>query len=141
MIDFDQIIKRMLEVENIPTEKELSDLFGLSPQNFNKKKKRGTLFELIINWAISKKVDLNWVLTGDEPCEQADKSKIVVDHICVIQKFKDKQKAKEFNEILVELESVDQSKFYEALGWIKRELQSIKEETSPKIKNAVLGRK
>ncbi len=55
MVDFDKIISLVKKIENLSNDKDLAALFGLSAQNFSKKKKAGTLLRTIIDWGIAKK--------------------------------------------------------------------------------------
>lgn len=65
MVDFSKIIKCIMDIENLSNEKDVAELFGFSAQNFSKRKKSGSLLPLIISWGISKRVNLNWLLTGE----------------------------------------------------------------------------
>lgn len=66
MVDLEKIIKRLKSFLGVSRDIQLADIFKLSPQDFNKRKKRGTLLPLIIDWAISQTVDMNWLLLGEE---------------------------------------------------------------------------
>ncbi|MCP4104341.1 MAG: bacteriophage CI repressor [Desulfobacteraceae bacterium] len=46
------------------TDKEVAKLIGLSPTNFNNRKKRGSLISTISEWAVDESVDIQWLLTG-----------------------------------------------------------------------------
>ncbi len=50
---------------NIKADKDIALIIGLSAPDFSKRKKSGTLLPLIINYGISKKVNLHWLLTGE----------------------------------------------------------------------------
>lgn len=65
MNNFSDIISRIKEDSGFSTDKEVAEIFGLTPQEFSIRKKRGTLLPLIVNWGISQKKDLNWLLTGE----------------------------------------------------------------------------
>jgi len=65
MVDFSEIIKRIINIEDLSNEKDVAELFGFSAQNFSKRKKSGSLLPLFISWGVSKKVDLHWLLTGE----------------------------------------------------------------------------
>ena len=72
-------------------------------------------------------ISVDWILTGEECQKDAvtDVDKVVVEHICVIQKFKNKVEAKEFNEALIKIEKIDERQFFKALGWIQNELKNL----------------
>lgn len=65
MIDFFSIVERLKQSASMSSDKQLAGLLGLSPQDFSKRKKRGTILPLLIEYAINHKVDLNWLLTGE----------------------------------------------------------------------------
>jgi len=56
----------VLYLPSIKKDRELAKLFGQSQTNFSNKKKRGTLINLIIEYSINEKVNLNWLLTGKD---------------------------------------------------------------------------
>jgi len=61
MMDFSRITSKLKEYKGFSTDKEIADLFGLSEQNFNNRKKRGTLLPLIFDWALNESVNLEWL--------------------------------------------------------------------------------
>jgi hypothetical protein len=58
MMDILRIINKLKKHKGFSTDKEIADLFGLSEQDFNNRKKRGTILPLILNWAVNESVDL-----------------------------------------------------------------------------------
>lgn len=71
MVDFLEIISRIKYLTGKKRDKELADLFNISPADFLNRKKRGTLLPLIIEWGIHESVNLDWLLTGQGPvCRQ-----------------------------------------------------------------------
>jgi hypothetical protein len=65
MINLIKIIERVKKYQNIKTDKEYAEIIGISTPDFSKRKKTGTLLPLIIDWGISNKVNLHWILTGE----------------------------------------------------------------------------
>ena len=65
LLDFDLIIRRLMDSYGFTQVSELLELFKISRQNFANKKKAGTLLPTIIYYAIKNDVDLNWLLTGN----------------------------------------------------------------------------
>lgn len=65
MVNFSEIVGRIKLIEHLQTDKELAEIFGLSPPDLSKRKKSGSLLPLIISWGISNKVNLHWLLTGE----------------------------------------------------------------------------
>lgn len=60
-----EILERLKAVYSFNDDKEIAQLFGISPQSFVNKRKTGTLLPDIINAGINKNVILNWLLTGE----------------------------------------------------------------------------
>ena len=65
MVYLSEIVERAKKYRNIETDKQIADMMGLTPPDFSKRKKTGTLLPLIIEWGISNKVNLHWLLTGE----------------------------------------------------------------------------
>ncbi len=61
-----EIIERIKGLHGFTKDKELADFLGLSEQDFNNRKKRGTLLRLILDWSINESMNLNWLLRGKE---------------------------------------------------------------------------
>ena len=68
-MDLSRTIERLKKYTKVRKDKDLAAILGLSPANFNNRKKIGTLLAPITEWAISDGVDLNWLLTGRESSE------------------------------------------------------------------------
>ncbi len=121
-------------MEDLKSDKEIAELFDLTPQEFSRRKKRGTLLAKIIDWGICQSADLNWLLTGEgSPYvgQQRHSSNVLdIKHNCVIQEFDDKEFAIEVNEALVALEKASTKNFYEIGGYIKRAAQEAKQKHS-----------
>jgi len=65
MADLQQeIIDRLKAFLKSKKDKDVAGLISLSPQDFYNRKKRDTLLTPITTWAISKKMNLNWVIAG-----------------------------------------------------------------------------
>lgn len=64
MIDFNKIIERIKNIKQLNHNKDVADLFSISPSDFSLRKKRGTLLPLIIEWAIDQCVNTDWLITG-----------------------------------------------------------------------------
>ena len=65
MVNLFNIIERVKKYLNIATNKEYADIIGISPPDFSKRKKTGTLLPLIIEWGVANKVNLHWLITGE----------------------------------------------------------------------------
>jgi len=65
LVDLSKTISRVKKSCGYKFDKQLAEMFGLSSQDFNTRKKRGTLLPLLIEWGINQKVDLNWLFTGE----------------------------------------------------------------------------
>ena len=62
--DVDAAIKRLKRAFSLKTDRELSDLFGISRQDFSARKKRETLGKHILSWAAERKISAKWLTTG-----------------------------------------------------------------------------
>ncbi len=58
------VVERAKSVLKVTTDKEFSELLGISSADFGNRKKRGTLLPLIVVWAANENVDLNYLVTG-----------------------------------------------------------------------------
>lgn len=73
-MNVDEIILRIRDRCSIPSDKELAKRLGLSQPNFANRKKRGTLLDLLIDFAIHENVNLHWLITGkDSSAPASDK--------------------------------------------------------------------
>ncbi|MBW2606101.1 MAG: hypothetical protein JRD05_00550 [Deltaproteobacteria bacterium] len=66
MVNLFKIVDRIKSLKDIKTDKEFASRLGLSAPDFSKRKKSGTLLPLIINYGIAEKVNLDWLLTGED---------------------------------------------------------------------------
>ena len=53
IINIDDLIERFKRFKDIKTNRDFADLLNISPQDFSSRKKRGTLFQLIIEYCIN----------------------------------------------------------------------------------------
>ncbi len=67
MDNFDEIVERLKASLGFTKNEQLAELFGLSPPDFSKRKKTGTLLPILTEWAINNRVNLNWLLIGIGP--------------------------------------------------------------------------
>jgi hypothetical protein len=62
---FDEVIERAKNAFGCPTDKDLAELIGISPQALNNRKKTGSIpYEQIIASATQRGADLQYILTG-----------------------------------------------------------------------------
>ena len=66
MVNYSEIIERIKKSDKLRYDKEVASLFGLSEPDFNNRKKRGTLLELIVELGITRGWNLHWLLTGNK---------------------------------------------------------------------------
>lgn len=66
MKEINEIIKRLMYSQGYEKKKDLAEALNLSPSDFNNRTKSGTIRQLLINLAIQKGVNLDWLLTGDK---------------------------------------------------------------------------
>jgi len=64
-LDIDGVLIRAKEAAGVKKDNELASLLGLSSQAFNNRKRRGTLFPLIAEWAAKEGINVTWILTGE----------------------------------------------------------------------------
>lgn len=64
--NIDQIIKRVKQEATVTTNKQLADILGITGSSFSNMKRRGTILTPLIEWAISRKVNLSWLVYGEE---------------------------------------------------------------------------
>jgi hypothetical protein len=139
MVDLDGIVLRIREIRELSTNLQVAELFKLSPQDFSKRKKRGTLLPIIIEWGINHKVDINWLLTGktvsqhkgneetSKATEHQQCDEIESQSIKVLQDFTDKQRALNITSDLVMLEKLDPGSFIRVESYIKGTVDTVKE--------------
>ena len=60
------ILTRIKSIRNLKNDKDIAALLNISNSDFSNRKKRGTLFPLITQWAIDEKVNIDLLIKGDE---------------------------------------------------------------------------
>jgi DNA-binding Lrp family transcriptional regulator len=60
-----EIISRVLEAFELKKKKDLADLFNIKAQDLSNRIRKGTLIKLIETEAYKRKVNFNWILTGE----------------------------------------------------------------------------
>lgn len=60
-----EIIGRLSEYVGKKKKKDIAELLGVTPSDYNNRLKRGTILNLVVQWAIDENVDLNWLIRGD----------------------------------------------------------------------------
>ena len=70
----ESIIEKIKKEYSLRDNKEVAQLIGISAQNFSLKKKRGTLINDMLAWAIEKNQDLNYLfkIISDKPQRQSE---------------------------------------------------------------------
>ncbi|OQY60060.1 MAG: hypothetical protein B6245_03465 [Desulfobacteraceae bacterium 4572_88] len=64
-MNISDIIEKIKYKENLKFEKEIANLFNISPSDYSNRKQRSdSLIHLIVKWGIEKNVDLNWLIKG-----------------------------------------------------------------------------
>ena len=58
-LDIESVLTDLKNQLGMSTEKELAEIMGISPNDFNNRKRRGTLINLLFSFSIEKKLDLN----------------------------------------------------------------------------------
>jgi hypothetical protein len=69
MADIEKIIMRIKQYAGVKNDKDLAALLGLSSSNFTRRKQRGSLMPVIIEWGIDQGLDLDWLLKGENAKE------------------------------------------------------------------------
>lgn len=60
------VIERCKRHKGLKNDKDFAALLGLSAADFGNRKKRGTLFPLILSWSLNENVNLNWLIRGED---------------------------------------------------------------------------
>ncbi|MDH4317715.1 MAG: hypothetical protein OEV64_04950 [Desulfobulbaceae bacterium] len=63
-MDTEAILNRFQALTGATNEKQLADILGMKAGNFSARKKKGTLWVVITEWAVENKIDTNWLLMG-----------------------------------------------------------------------------
>src|SRR5574343_970045 len=66
MKEINELLKRLMYSQGYEKKNVLAEALILSPSDFNNRTKSGTIRQLLINLAIQKGVNLDWLLTGDK---------------------------------------------------------------------------
>ena len=156
---FESVIERLKDLLSLGSDKELSEILKMTPAAFNNRKRSGSLpYKQIIDVGNKQNVNLNWLLTGEGPVykdqipssedqktpsektissdhEASNVTKVVIEHQDTIKRFKNPEKAKEFNEFLVEIEDNDPEGYDELYKEAKVIYKTIK-----RIKNKDLSK-
>ena len=69
------IIEKIKKEHSLKDNKDVAQLIGISAQNFSLKKKRGTLINDMLAWAIEKNQDLNYLFKIDNGLEEKKRKK------------------------------------------------------------------
>ena len=68
-VNIDGIIKRSKVEARVTTNRQLAEILGISDSNFSNMKRRGTILVPLIEWAINQRVNLSWLVYGEEKKE------------------------------------------------------------------------
>lgn len=66
MLNFKEIENRIKIQTGLSESKDIAALFKMTPQNYSNKKGLGTLLPVIVEWAVHEKVNLDWLMRGEE---------------------------------------------------------------------------
>ena len=77
-MNFTEIINRTKQVYGFKRDKELAELFGMEPNNFANRKKKGTLLNEIIAGIFNDhpEVNFHWLLTGEGQMKFSEETQI-----------------------------------------------------------------
>jgi len=62
----EKVIERAYELTGTKNNAQLAEKIGISSGAFNNRKKRGTIHELIFDWAVKNNYDLNYLFYGEK---------------------------------------------------------------------------
>ena len=65
MVNFPEIIEKIMANKGIANEKDVAKVLEISPQDFSNRKKRGSLLPVVVEWALRENVSIDWLLTGE----------------------------------------------------------------------------
>lgn len=78
MIDFESVMDRLKHFFEVPNDKEVADILGISPSSIYERRKRGSIpFEQIISTLDNKQVDLDWIFYGIESKEEKPRTAFI----------------------------------------------------------------
>ena len=69
-MDIDLIIERLKNMNGLKNDREVAMLFDMKTSNFSARKKSGSLFCVIAEWATENEIDVNWLLRGVSPSKR-----------------------------------------------------------------------
>lgn len=69
MVNIEQTIERIKRKHGFTSDKKIAELFGLTPNDFSNRKRRGSLLPQIVEYGMNENVDLNWLLAGKKQTE------------------------------------------------------------------------
>ena len=124
--EWEEIISRLKEHTNCTKQSELAEILDISSNDFSMRKKKGTLLQLIIPWAIHQNVSLDWIFYGKETVSFENANLIDLKHFDVVREFNDRETALEINQNLKSIEDISPKKFYEIGGYVKGTLNELK---------------
>jgi len=75
-VNYAAIVKRLMRLQNFDNEYQVADMLGISPPDMSRRKKSGTLLNLIIDWAINQNINLDWLFKGEGPAKTPQSSVI-----------------------------------------------------------------
>ena len=81
MIVFNDVLKRLKEIEKVKTKKDVAKTLGISAPDFHQREKRGTLMPLILEWADNEGVSLDWLMKGRGERYLSEKNSNVLSNI------------------------------------------------------------
>ena len=155
--NFELVVERIKKEFLYRSDKEFAKAIGLSPTAFHNRKKTSSLpFQEIIEFANSRNVNLNWIMTGEgstynkstddlnTTSNSSNVTKVVIEHQDVVKRFKDSEKAKKFNEILIDLERDDPEGYddlYKEAKIIHKTIKRMKKKEESKKKSFIKERR
>jgi hypothetical protein len=71
-INIDLIIERSMTAFNCTTQRQLADIFKISPEDFSSRKRRGTLTKLIEKESFRRDISYDWLKTGEGSMKSSD---------------------------------------------------------------------
>ncbi|BBO74692.1 hypothetical protein DSCW_21090 [Desulfosarcina widdelii] len=123
----------MKSISGLSQKEMASEIFGISEKNLSNKIRRGTVdINILIKWAGNKSVDLNWLLTGEGETYLKDKALNKDDtnaekplHSIIIERFKQKDLARDINYEMLKLEELKPEALIEVNDFIRFKVQSL----------------
>jgi transcriptional regulator with XRE-family HTH domain len=93
------------------TQKELAEALGITARTVQRYEKDASCLTINIATELSSlcKVDLIWLITGNNPSDSSNLTKVIIEHQELVARFKNPEKAKEINERLIEIEELSEA--------------------------------